>query len=151
MTDAQRILAAWRESINYPDGPPLVIHSADVAVVEVELEELAFTTELFMKCLDRAQVLWQEAHPESKLVWPDGAKNIVWLLEQNEALTAKVAAEYEARLKGRVVVEPDAWQANNGRWIAEILWQCADGETLEEAVANLDRLYFDDKEEANHG
>lgn len=80
---------------------------------EQERDELAVTNELFADCMDRARRMWQKAHPDKPLVWPDGATNIVWLLEQHDALAAKVQ-EYEARLKGRVLVPVEYEIENDG-------------------------------------
>ena len=52
--------------------------------------EVEASNELFMNCLDRALKMWQKAHPDKTHMWPDGAKNIVWLLERVDELTARL-------------------------------------------------------------
>lgn len=58
------------------------------------LEEVEARNDLFNRCMDRAQVLWREAHPEKPCMWPDGAENICWLLEELDKARAPAAEEY---------------------------------------------------------
>jgi hypothetical protein len=54
-------------------------------------EEAEARNKLFSACLRRAQLRWKEAHPESN-VWPDGTKNIVWLLKRLEEMERSLRA-----------------------------------------------------------
>jgi len=97
-------MGRWIEGDGYNTiRPDWFYDLADQMEVDaIELESLTNSTEIFIKCLDRAGRMWNEAHPDKPLTTPDGAKNIVWLLEKVEALEAERDAlaakvkEYEA-------------------------------------------------------
>lgn len=89
--------SATQEAVRGYPSPWLLRLAAQMEADAVELADLTASTELFAKCLDRAGRMWLAARPDKKLMWPDGAVSIVWVLEQNEALAAKVA-ELEDRL-----------------------------------------------------
>jgi hypothetical protein len=49
-----------------------------------ESGELQATLDLIWEADRRAIKMWQEAHPDKPLTWPDRGKMIFWLLEQLE-------------------------------------------------------------------
>lgn len=82
-----------------------------------EAADLQARNDLFAKCLRRANKLWKEAHPESRM-WPDGAKNIVWLLEQLETYRAAFTQTMDALKCGQAihastVILPGEWEKLN--------------------------------------
>jgi hypothetical protein len=56
----------------------------DLKKANREAADLRARNDLFGRCLRRANKMWMEEHPGSRM-WPDGADNIVWLLERLEA------------------------------------------------------------------
>lgn len=54
--------------------------------------------DLFRKCTRRALDLWLEKHPDTKM-FPDTAKNLCWLAEENERLQEAL----------RPYASPDNW------------------------------------------
>jgi len=56
-----------------------------IAEMEQSLKDEQATNANFSDCLTRARKLWQAAHPEADY-WPDGVKNIMWLLERLQAV-----------------------------------------------------------------
>jgi hypothetical protein len=59
------------------------------------LEEERARNDLFSRCLHRALQLWKQQHPGANH-WPDGADNIVWLLDEVERLRSVLEREREA-------------------------------------------------------
>jgi hypothetical protein len=53
--------------------------------------ELSASTDLHSRMMERARKLWQEAHPDKADWWIDGAKNVVWMVEENARLRMRVA------------------------------------------------------------
>lgn len=53
----------------------------DLKKANREAAGLRARNDLFSKCLRRANAIWMKAHLGSRM-WPDGADNIVWLLER---------------------------------------------------------------------
>jgi hypothetical protein len=60
-----------------------------LAALRVENAELNASAAIHLDCAIRANQLWAKAHPETPLMLPDGADQIVWLMEQNAELTRK--------------------------------------------------------------
>ena len=63
---------------------------AKLKEAEAKRDDLQASAGLFGDCLRRAKDIWHAAHPE-KDYWPDGAKNIVWLLEKLARSDSRVA------------------------------------------------------------
>lgn len=59
-----------------------------------EIEETLATYELITNAIERGQKLWQAAHPEKPLTWPDTAALVEWLIERFGA------TETEERIDG---------------------------------------------------
>jgi len=80
------------------------IHQTDIpyyrrGAAQRRIADLEAECDLFSRCLRRATVLWLEKHPGST-VWPDGAENIAWLMDQFEHQRQRIA-ELEAVLDCR--------------------------------------------------
>lgn len=101
-----------------------------------ENAELTEVLDMQWKADMRAIKMWQEAHPGNDLVWPDGAKLTVWLMERVDALKGERDRQYdenvnrihqqalaEARAERleaalRVIADDDGagtWQGNHAR------------------------------------
>ncbi len=52
-----------------------------IQAVERERDEAEGSLKLERDCMERARKRWQKAHPDANY-WPDGAKNIQWLLDK---------------------------------------------------------------------
>ena len=79
--------------------------AARIAELEKDLEGAKENRDelqaVFNKCwkADQGAIkAWQEAHPGNDLVWPDRTKMVVWLLEKENAASARIA-ELEAALR----------------------------------------------------
>jgi len=70
--------------------------ACDCNDARVRAAELQATFNLRWKADMRAIKRWQEAHPGSELIWPDHADLVIWLAEQNAALSAALATAKEA-------------------------------------------------------
>lgn len=84
LNDMREWLLANAQQSRRPEYGDLILAALD------ELEEQRQRNALFSDCLHRANLLWQEQHPEADF-WPDGAKNLAWLMEQYTALQAERA------------------------------------------------------------
>jgi hypothetical protein len=51
---------------------------------------LRASNDLHSRMMERARKLWQAAHPEQADRWPDGSKNVVWLVEEIDRLRTRV-------------------------------------------------------------
>jgi len=61
----------------------------DNARLKAELADKQETVDLFVRCMQRANRLWREAHPESPPCIPDAAEAIVWLKEQVDKMAER--------------------------------------------------------------
>jgi hypothetical protein len=70
---------------------------------------LRASADLHIHMMERARVLWQAAHPDQSDRWPDGAKNVAWLVDEIERWRSNAMAaaagferlrEETARLRG---------------------------------------------------
>lgn len=64
---------------------------AQIRDLRREVAELEASADLHSRMLERARQLWNEAHPGSEDRWPDGAKNVAWLVERIADLEADLA------------------------------------------------------------
>lgn len=62
-----------------------------IAELKGELEEERQRNKVFTACLHKANKLYIDAHPEAK-GWPDGAINMVWLLESFDNVKSELTA-----------------------------------------------------------
>jgi hypothetical protein len=62
-----------------------------LGLLKAEIADLQASFDLRWKADMRAIKRWQEAHPGSELTWPDHADLCVWLMEQLELASAKLA------------------------------------------------------------
>ena len=79
-------LRKWTNSADEAEG----ILRAERDEALAKLAEAKKRSDLFADCLQRAKDRWVAAHPE-KDYWPDGADNIVWLLEKLARSDSRVA------------------------------------------------------------
>lgn len=92
------------------------------------LEECEKTMELFMTMMDRAGRMWLKAHPEKKLMWPDGAHSIEWLLDQIDRLRkvvdeARKALYCNVECDCRETLTFDCWKCNLMRELNKVMSQ----------------------------
>ena len=94
---------------------------------EDALAEHKHSFDLRWQADQRARALWRKDRPDRDMIWPDHADLCVWLLEQRDALAAKLAEAERLQLKqstppivrytldisdGRMVKSPDGFWAS---------------------------------------
>ena len=94
---------------------------------EAALAEHKHSFDLRWQADQRARALWRKDRPDRDMIWPDHADLCVWLLEQRDALAAKLAEAERLQLKqstppivrytldisdGRMVKSPDGFWAS---------------------------------------
>ena len=88
-------------AIEHPNAPVPVAFNGDSGVrlwvaseeylskvsdLKEEVKDYETSFDLQWKCTQRAIRMWQLAHPDEGLVWPDKANLMVWLMERQDAL-----------------------------------------------------------------
>lgn len=74
----------------------LDVANNEILSQKTELAEANGSLSLYRKCFDRALRRWQKDHPDAGY-WPDGADNIVWLIDKLSNIE-NANAELERRL-----------------------------------------------------
>jgi hypothetical protein len=104
MTD-EELVKALRDFAD--DGyADLSVAAADrIKALTAEVGELQEVFDFQWRANMRAVEMWRAANPGNDLVLPDSAKLTVWMLERNEALTAKLAKAVEGLDKAAALIE----------------------------------------------
>lgn len=70
-------------------------------------DELQASVDLHSRMMARARELWLAAHPEVTDRWPDGADNVVWLIEQLDAAWEHLPCPSCGRTNAHCKCEPE--------------------------------------------
>lgn len=79
---------------------------SDLEELQKERDELQASADLHSRMMKRARKMWQSAHPEITDRWPDGADNVVWLIEQLDAAWDHLPCPGCGRTNARCKCEP---------------------------------------------